>query len=482
MKINLSEEEQEKLLAVGCEVSEKVDIEETVYAENYENWKRTLPLSDHPTWHLKAIASVLWSDGTGQPKPVRADDPLRAVRVEQIKAGKGLARFKFQAEVNQEELIQELGKAETERKHTVTQMKEELNNGIKSVCGLMISLFEKRSKEEKKRRKWFIVVQVAIFVTLLWLIFAPLVHAQFSRVNYIEWRQDGTIITDGFFSYPVVIDCTTNLTCTSDGIVVTIVASGGGAPTGADYLVLTLDGTLTAERNFTSGIGIGFTDGGANAAYDIFLDTSELTANQTFWTGASATRTITFSLSGATDPVFNFGDNLFNVTNAVIQQGGTAVVLTSRLLTGGVGIAAIGDLSADRTITFAPAEVAAVTWLDNADRAWTFDIAAAGTNPVISFSSGIVNLSTGAWQEGGNAVPNATDNLSFFTSTSAQFFTGISNETGGTFVVGSDSPVFTTLITVPQEVQFNEAAGDPACVAGEFWLAANGQKFFLFFF
>ncbi len=105
-------------------------------------------------------------------------------------------------------------------------------------------------------------------------------------------------------------------------------ATDVGGSVAAEYLVLTLDGTLTAERNFTSGIGIGFTDGGANAAYNIFYDSSELTANQTFWSGASATRTITYSLSGATDPVFNFGNNLFNVTNANMQEGGVNLTKT----------------------------------------------------------------------------------------------------------------------------------------------------------
>jgi hypothetical protein len=95
-----------------------------------------------------------------------------------------------------------------------------------------------------------------------------------------------------------------------------------------EYLVLTLNGSLSAERTFTAGIGIGSTDGGANGAYDIFYDSSELTANQTFWSGASATRTVTYSLSGATDPIFNFGNNLFNVTNANMQEGGVNLTKT----------------------------------------------------------------------------------------------------------------------------------------------------------
>lgn len=46
------------------------------------------------------------------------------------------------------------------------------------------------------------------------------------------------------------------------------------------------------------------------------------------------------------------------------------------------------------TIDFAPEEVGAVTFLDNADRCWTFDVAAAGTNPIICFDDGTFGFST----------------------------------------------------------------------------------------
>lgn len=38
---------------------------------------------------------------------------------------------------------------------------------------------------------------------------------------------------------------------------------GGGAPTNASYVVIALNGTLTAERVLTAGAGISITDGGA---------------------------------------------------------------------------------------------------------------------------------------------------------------------------------------------------------------------------
>lgn len=44
---------------------------------------------------------------------------------------------------------------------------------------------------------------------------------------------------------------------------------GGGAPTGATYLTLSLNGTLTAERVLTAGTAIGFTDTGANGTLTV---------------------------------------------------------------------------------------------------------------------------------------------------------------------------------------------------------------------
>lgn len=43
-----------------------------------------------------------------------------------------------------------------------------------------------------------------------------------------------------------------------------VVGGSGGAPTGAQYVVLALDGTLSAERVLTAGDGITISDGGAN--------------------------------------------------------------------------------------------------------------------------------------------------------------------------------------------------------------------------
>ena len=71
----------------------------------------------------------------------------------------------------------------------------------------------------------------------------------------------------------------------------------------------------------------------------------------------------------------------------------------------------------------------------------TFD--AGATDPVITASSGALNVSTGTLSVGGNLVANASNNLSLFAATtSAQLAGIISNETGTGVLVLATSPTF----------------------------------------
>lgn len=71
-------------------------------------------------------------------------------------------------------------------------------------------------------------------------------------------------------------------------------AGGGGAPTGASYLVLGLDGTLTAERVFVDGTGLTATDGGANNNYTVTADLSTgIAGGQTAFGGTAASENLT---------------------------------------------------------------------------------------------------------------------------------------------------------------------------------------------
>jgi len=120
--------------------------------------------------------------------------------------------------------------------------------------------------------------------------------------------------------------------------------------------------------------------------------------------GAGATLTMTFDNTG-TDVVLTITTAAFNVSAGVIQQAGTPVVLESRTITGGIGIAAMGDLSANRTVTFDATELDALTWDAGtiANFSWTYSLSGA-SDPVINFADAVVNLTTGAWQQGGTPV------------------------------------------------------------------------------
>ncbi|MEW6210918.1 MAG: ubiquitin-activating E1 FCCH domain-containing protein [Acidobacteriota bacterium] len=126
---------------------------------------------------------------------------------------------------------------------------------------------------------------------------------------------------------------------------------------GNGYMARTAAGNFEG-RTFIEGAGIDIADpDGVTNPSTFSLDLSTLVASQTMFDGSQASRTITFNLS-AGDPVLTLGNGVFNISTGTLQQGGTAVVLQTRTLTGGTGIDTIGDLSADRTISinqaFAP--------------------------------------------------------------------------------------------------------------------------------
>jgi hypothetical protein len=62
---------------------------------------------------------------------------------------------------------------------------------------------------------------------------------------------------------------------------------GGGAPTNASYVVLGLNGSLSAERVLTAGTGIDITDAGANGNVTVALESAD---------------NLSTILDGATDP------------------------------------------------------------------------------------------------------------------------------------------------------------------------------------
>lgn len=156
-----------------------------------------------------------------------------------------------------------------------------------------------------------------------------------------------------------------------------------------------------------------------------------------------------------------------------LQQNSVGVVTTARILTAGAGMAGGGDLSADRTVTWAPAsQVLSFTFFNSsaATRTITFGLSGA-TDPVLSLGENVFNISTGVLQYGGNEVATAANNLSFFAATtSAQFFGVISDEVGSTGtairVAGTASSGFVPVANGAGVVTWTAQSGSGSAPAG----------------
>lgn len=92
-------------------------------------------------------------------------------------------------------------------------------------------------------------------------------------------------------------------------------------------LVSDLAAKVPTSRTITAGIGL---SGGGDLSVNrsLALDLSTLVASQTIFDGSQASRTITFNLSGVTDPIITIGNNSFDISTGVLKQGGTAVSLS----------------------------------------------------------------------------------------------------------------------------------------------------------
>ncbi len=104
-----------------------------------------------------------------------------------------------------------------------------------------------------------------------------------------------------------------------------LAASAFGAV--GDPILETSDPLVFESRSVLAGLGLG---GGGTLASDptLTFDATEL-ANLTWHDGTNATLVFNYSLSGATDPQWTFGDNSVDLTVGVLKVGGSAVLTAS---------------------------------------------------------------------------------------------------------------------------------------------------------
>ena len=151
-------------------------------------------------------------------------------------------------------------------------------------------------------------------------------------------------VTDGDTVELTSSDASVTIDCSlADTIDLTAAGGGGGAPTGAEYVVISANGSLTAERVLTAGTNITITDGGANGNVTIATTTDALTVMDidTFPTVTSV-NTIKFTNGSVTDD----GGGVVTVD---VSGGGSG--MSSFICTNGVNPFTIDSTS--NTLTFA---------------------------------------------------------------------------------------------------------------------------------
>lgn len=129
-----------------------------------------------------------------------------------------------------------------------------------------------------------------------------------------------------------------------------------------------------ANSAVTVTAGTGLSGGGSvnlGASTSLSLNLAGLTANQTLWDSANASRTLTAGLSGATDPVLTFSDGVINVSTGALQVGGTAVSLSGHThaasdITSGALATARGGTGTDSSAQTGIPRVSSGTWTYNA--------------------------------------------------------------------------------------------------------------------
>lgn len=181
-------------------------------------------------------------------------------------------------------------------------------------------------------------------------------------------------------------------------------------------------------RTVTAGAGL--SGGGAlSANITLTLDQSTFVNNITMWDGSQATRTWTASLSGATDPVWTYGNNSADLSTGVLKYGGNTV-----------------GTSANNLSFFAATTSAQLLGILS-DETGTGAAVFANTPTLVTPVLGVATATSinGTTIPSSKTLTDTSENLSVFSATtSAQLAGVLSDETGTGLAVFATSPTLTT--------------------------------------
>lgn len=206
--------------------------------------------------------------------------------------------------------------------------------------------------------RWERYAIIALLLLIALLLFRGKAHAQFSRVNYVNFQNQGTNISGGFFAFPFNFNCLSTLSCGASGntlsiagAITTIPLCNAGAviasspysllaDTGSAPNITTKDrtslcvvstagaGTFHVLAGSTSGIGSGFT-------FEVQNDGAGT------WTIDNNASSDTFNIatgSANSDAQSSFtltSGQHFRVTNSGLSNGSGGVTWYVRKVSGG---------------------------------------------------------------------------------------------------------------------------------------------------
>lgn len=214
------------------------------------------------------------------------------------------------------------------------------------------------------------------------------------------------------------------------------------------------ESTMNIVSAGSSGIDVNLDTVPSPDEIDINLDLTEITGAVVWGDGTQATQTETRSLSGATDPVWTYGNNQANLSTGVLQEGGNAVVDSADDITALSGVTTIndGDYCQGGTTNGMDCDVTTIPAVDG------------GTGQDSSGSTGIPEVNAGVWSFAA-AIADLSD---------------VAGTSGTGNVVRVDSPTFTTAITVPNNSISDEELDEGATFSwtgAHTWASAGAQTF-----